>query len=154
MAKDKHIKGIKQTAKSVISRGEKALFASVGALARVEEEGRGLLANEKSKLMDQLIGEGRKIVSRGSKSAKLDRIQDAVSDSFDKARRQVADAYDKVVDQVDSSTSSDDIDALLDERVVAILARLGYPSAEDYAELSQRVDELSARLAEAEGKVR
>jgi len=154
MAKDKHIKGIKQTAKSVMSRGEKALFASVGALARVEEEGRGLLANEKSKLMDQLIGEGRKIVSRGSKSAKLDRIQDAVSDSFDKARRQVADAYDKVVDQVDSSTSSDDIDALLDERVVAILAHLGYPSAEDYAELSQRVDELSARLAEAEGKVR
>jgi poly(hydroxyalkanoate) granule-associated protein len=152
MSKEKRIKGIKDTAKSVINRGEKALFAGIGALARIEDESRDLLGSEKSKLMDDLVGEGRRIVSRGSKNAKLDKIQDAVSDSFDKARRQVASAYDKVVDQGSHSPEVDDagIDTVFEERVLAALEKLNYPTAGDFSKLVQRVDELIARLEQDE----
>ena len=156
MAKEKREKGVintvESTAKSVFSRGEKVLFAGLDAVARVEEEGRGLLGGEKTSLLKDLVNEGRKFLDTTPGDSQFDRVQNAVRDSFDKAREQVGDTYDKVFDQAENSVNvvveGSRLDLAFERRVAKSLDTLGYPSRAAFDALNRQVEQLSKQVAQ------
>ena len=144
MVKPKIDKGMKDAAKTILSRGEKALFAGIDVFSRVDEEGREMLTGEKSNLMKDLINEGRKVIRKKKRDVKLDGIKKSISSSFSKARDKVDEVYENSLVTDDSSSSASlDTDAQFEARLLATLKQLNYPTPEDFEKLVNLIEELS-----------
>lgn len=102
-------------------------LAGLGALAAAEEEG--------TKLFSRLVDRGRDVESRGK--VEVDKV-------VDKANKVV----DKVVDKAKTRASGtwDDLGSKVDDTITGALHRLGVPTREEIRNLTQRVEELNAKV--------
>ena len=98
-------------------------LAGLGALAAAEEEG--------SKMFSRLVDRGRDVEVRGKGDVK---------EQVDRAKAQMDQARVKVGETVDSWSGK------LDEAVTSALHRLGVPTREEIRTLTQRVEELNAKV--------
>ncbi len=99
----------------------KIWLAGLGALSAAEEEG--------SKLFKNLVERGESFQHRGRE--RYEDVKDKVEGAAGKARDQAETTWDKV-------------EARLDDAVTSALGRLGVPSRDEIATLTQRVEELTA----------
>ena len=99
----------------------KIWLAGLGAMQAAEEEG--------SKLFKNLVERGESFQSRGRE--RYDDVKDKVEDAADKAKDRAETTWEKVEQR-------------LDEAVTSALGRLGVPSRDEIATLTQRVEELTA----------
>ena len=98
-------------------------LAGLGALAAAEEEG--------SKVFSRLVDRGRDVEAKGRVEAK---------DQFDKAKDQFEKAKAK------AGSTWDEVSAKVDEAVTSALHRLGVPTREEIRNLTQKVEELNAKV--------
>lgn len=108
----------------------KIWLAGLGALAAAEQEG--------SKMFNRLVDRGRDVESRGKVDFK---------EQVDQAKEKVGQAKAKVEDTVENWT------AKLDETVTSALHRLGVPTREEIRTLTQRVEELNAKVEQLKPRV-
>lgn len=99
----------------------KIWLAGLGALATAEEEG--------SKAFKNLVARGEAFESRGR-------------ERYDETKDKVEDAAEQVKDRAESAW--DRVESKLDEAVSSALGRIGVPSRDEIATLTQRVEELTA----------
>lgn len=98
-------------------------LAGLGALAAAEQEG--------TKVFNRLVDRGREFEAKGRTDAK-DQYEKA-REQFDKAKGQAKETWENVGDKVD-------------EMVTSALHRLGVPTREEIYTLTQRVEELNAKI--------
>ncbi len=99
----------------------KIWLAGLGALAAAEEEG--------SKLFKNLVERGEGFEHKGRE--RYGDVKSSVGDAAEQAKDRVESTWDKV-------------EGRLDEAVTGALGRLGVPSRDEIATLTQRVEELTA----------
>jgi poly(hydroxyalkanoate) granule-associated protein len=98
-------------------------LAGLGALAAAEEEG--------TKLFSRLVDRGRDVESRGK--VEVEKVVDKASDVVDKAKSKAGSTWD-------------DLGSKVDETITSALHRLGVPTREEIRNLTQRVEELNAKV--------
>jgi len=98
-------------------------LAGLGALAAAEEEG--------TKLFSRLVDRGRDVESRGK--VEVDKVVDKAGDVVDKAKSKAGSTWD-------------DIGSKVDDTITSALHRLGVPTREEIRNLTQRVEELTAKV--------
>lgn len=98
-------------------------LAGLGALAAAEEEG--------SKLFSRLVDRGRDVESRGK--VEVDKVVDKASKAADKAKAKAGGAWD-------------DLGSKVDDTITSALHRLGVPTRDEIRTLTQRVEELNAKV--------
>jgi poly(hydroxyalkanoate) granule-associated protein len=98
-------------------------LAGLGALAAAEQEG--------SKMFNRLVDRGRDFEAKGRTEAK---------DQYEKARTQAQNTWENVGDKVD-------------DMVTSALHRLGVPTREEIRTLTQRVEELNAKVESLKPRV-
>jgi poly(hydroxyalkanoate) granule-associated protein len=131
MAKAKQSKQAKQTVKDVQEdireSAHKIWLAGLGALSAAEEEG--------SKLFKGLVERGKEFESRGRDEVKstVKDVKSGVKSGVDKATRKVEGVWS-------------DLGEGLDERITAILHRLGVPSRDEIQTLTRRIEELNQKV--------
>jgi len=108
----------------------KIWLAGLGALAAAEKEG--------AKVFNRLVERGREVESKGKVDFK---------EQVDNAKVKVDQAKSKVGDVVEDWT------AKLDEAVTSTLHRLGVPTREEIRTLTQRVEELNAKVEQLKPRV-
>jgi len=108
----------------------KIWLAGLGALAAAEEEG--------TKVFNRLVDRGRDVESRGKGD---------FQETVDRAKAKVDEAKAKVGDTVETWSGK------LDEAVTATLHRLGVPTREEIRTLTQRVEELNAKVEQLKPRV-
>lgn len=101
----------------------KIWLAGLGALAAAEEEG--------TKLFSRLVDRGRDVESRGK--VEVDKAKDKAREARDKARDRAESAWENVGSK-------------LDDTLTAALHRLGVPTRDEIRTLTQRVEELTAKV--------
>jgi len=102
-------------------------LAGVGAFGRAQAEG--------AKLFEALVKEGLSLekTARGFAGGRADFVRDAVESQVGQARERATDTWDK-------------LEKVFEARVQKALVKLGVPSREDLADLSRRVEGLTAEL--------
>ena len=108
----------------------KIWLAGLGALAAAEEEG--------TKVFNRLVDRGRDVESRGKGD---------FQETVDRAKAKVDEAKAKVGDTVETWSGK------LDEAVTSTLHRLGVPTREEIRTLTQRVEELNAKVEQLKPRV-
>jgi len=108
----------------------KIWLAGLGALAAAEEGG--------SKVFNRLVDRGRDVESRGKGD---------FQETVDRAKAKVDEAKAKVGDTVETWSGK------LDEAVTSTLHRLGVPTREEIRTLTQRVEELNAKIEQLKPRV-
>jgi len=108
----------------------KIWLAGLGALAAAEKEG--------AKVFNRLVERGREVESKGKVDFK---------EQVDNAKVKVDQAKSKVEDVVEDWT------AKLDEAVTSTLHRLGVLTREEIRTLTQRVEELNAKVEQLKPRV-
>jgi poly(hydroxyalkanoate) granule-associated protein len=98
-------------------------LAGLGALAAAEEEG--------TKLFSRLVDRGRDVESRGK--VEVDKVVDKASEVVDKAKAKAGSTWD-------------DLGSKVDDTITSALHRLGVPTREEIRTLTQRVEELNAKV--------
>lgn len=98
-------------------------LAGLGALAAAEEEG--------TKLFSRLVDRGRDVESRGK--VEVDKVVDKANEAFGKARTKAGSAWE-------------DLGSKFDDTLTSALHRLGVPTREEIRTLTQRVEELNAKV--------
>lgn len=98
----------------------KIWLAGLGALQAAEEEG--------SKLFKNLVERGETFETRGRK--RYTEVKDQVEDVTEKAKDRAENTWEKV-------------ESRIDDAVTSALGRLGVPSRDEIATLTQRVEELT-----------
>lgn len=109
-------------------------LAGLGALAAAEQEG--------SKMFNRLVERGRDFETKGKSEFK---------GQYEKARTEVKDQYEKARSQAQSTF--DNVGEKVDEMVTAALHRLGVPTREEIHTLTQRVEELNAKVESLKPRV-
>ena len=132
----------------------KIWLAGLGALSVAGDEGR--------KVFTGLVEKGETYESRGRDN--LDEVRDRFEDAAEKTKDRVEDAAGKAKDRVEDAAGKakdrveeaagkakgraesawDKIEEKLDDAVTAALGRIGVPSRDEIATLTQRVEELTA----------
>ena len=112
--------------RSLVESAQQIWMAGVGAFTRAQGEG--------SKLFEALVKEGMNIEKTTRKLAggRVDAVRDAMEDRVGAVRGRASDTWDR-------------LEKVFEDRVQRALVRLGIPGQEDLAELTARVDALSAR---------
>lgn len=116
---------MKEITNDIKDSAHKVWLAGLGALAVTEEEG--------GKLFNTLVSKGEDFESR--------RKQD-----FETVKEKAGDAIEALGDQWSK------VENVVDERLGKALDKLGLPSRKEIRNLSQRVEELTAKLSALEGK--
>jgi poly(hydroxyalkanoate) granule-associated protein len=98
-------------------------LAGLGALAAAEEEG--------TKLFSRLVDRGRDVESRGK--VEVDKVVDKAGKVVDKAKAKAGSTWE-------------DLGGKVDETITSALHRLGVPTREEIRTLTQRVEELNAKV--------
>jgi len=114
-----------QVALKVKDSANQIWLAGLGAFAKTQESG--------SKLFDSLVKEGE---------AAQERTRKAAEETVEEAKSKVVEMRKR------ASGRWDRLEKVFEDRVARALNRLGVPAAEDIQELSKRVDELNANIAE------
>lgn len=116
-----------QMSRSLVESAQQIWSAGVGAFSRAQGEG--------SKLFEALVKEGMSIEQSTRKLAtgKVDAVRDAVEDRVGVVRERASDTWDR-------------LEKVFEERVQRALNRLGVPGREELAELTTRVESLTAEL--------
>ena len=119
--------------RSLVESAQQIWMAGVGAFTRAQGEG--------SKLFEALVNEGMNIekTTRTLATGKVDAVRDAMEDRVGAVRGRASDTWDR-------------LEKVFEDRVQRALNRLGIPGREELAELSTRVDTLSAQLRKAQAK--
>jgi poly(hydroxyalkanoate) granule-associated protein len=109
-------------------------LAGLGALAAAEQEG--------TKMFNRLVDRGRDFESKGRTEFKgqYEKARTEVKDQYEKARTQAQGTWENVSDKVD-------------DMVTAALHRLGVPTREEIHTLTQRVEELNAKVESLKPRV-
>ena len=117
-----------QMAKSVRESAQQIWLAGLGAFAKAREDG--------SKVFETLVQEGRNLQAKTREIAgdRLDDVADRVGEVTGRVSRQASESWDR-------------LEQVFEQRVSRALVRLGLPTAEELAELSERVDRLAASVA-------
>lgn len=107
-------------------------LAGVGAFGRAQAEG--------TKLFEALVKEGLSLEQTARKIAggRADEVRGAVENRVGQARERAADTWDR-------------LEKVFEDRVQRALVKLGVPGREDLAELSRRVEALTAELRRQDG---
>ncbi|HEX4966574.1 MAG TPA: phasin family protein [Thermoanaerobaculia bacterium] len=105
-------------------------LAGLGALAAAEEEG--------SKLFSKLVDRGRDVEAKGK--VEVDKVNEKVRTEVDKAKAKAESAFETWGDK-------------LDEKLSAALNRLGVPTRDEIRNLTQRVEELNAKVEQLKPRV-
>ena len=113
--------------------------AGLGALARAQAGA--------PKMFEDLMREGGKL-----QGGALDAAQTAVMQAFRGAQRTVNRRVDTVKEQ--AGETWDNLEKIFQARVQRALHQLGVPSAEEFAALKRRVDELRAGVSRKDGAKR
>ncbi|WP_240098578.1 phasin family protein [Thermomonas flagellata] len=113
--------------RSITESAQQIWLAGMGAFTRAQAEG--------SRLFESLVRDGLSLEqsARRFASTRADVVRDAVEGTVGQARERAADTWDK-------------LEKVFEERVQRALVRLGVPSREDLAALSERVERLTAQL--------
>lgn len=112
--------------RSLVESAQQIWMAGVGAFTRAQGEG--------SKLFEALVKEGMNIekTTRQLAGGRVDAVRDAMEGRVGAVRGRASDTWDR-------------LEKVFEDRVQRALNRLGVPGREDIAELTARVDALSAR---------
>lgn len=113
--------------KTLSESAQQVWLAGVGAFSRAQAEG--------TKLFEALVKEGMGLEQTMRKFAggRADVVRDAVENRVGQARERATDTWDK-------------LEKVFEDRVQRALVKLGVPSREDLADLSSRVEALTAEL--------
>ena len=107
----------------LVDSAHRIWLAGLGALAAAEEEG--------TKLFSKLVDRGRDVESRGK--VEVDKVVDKAGKVVDKAKSKAGSTWD-------------DLGSKVDETITSALHRLGVPTREEIRTLTQRVEELNAKV--------
>lgn len=113
--------------KSLSESAQQIWLAGVGAFGRAQAEG--------TKLFEGLVKEGLGLEQTARKFAggQAEAVRDAVESKVGHARERAADTWDR-------------LESVFEDRVQRALIKLGVPGRGDLADLSRRVDTLTAEL--------
>ena len=113
--------------KTLSESAQQVWLAGVGAFSRAQAEG--------TKMFEALVKEGMGLEQTMRKFAggRAEVVRDAVENRVGQARERATDTWDK-------------LEKVVEDRVQRALVKLGVPSREDLADLSSRVESLTAEL--------
>jgi len=113
--------------KTLSESAQQIWLAGVGAFGRAQAEG--------TKLFEGLVKEGLNLEQTARKftGGQAGALRDAVESKVGQARERATDTWDR-------------LEKVFEERVQRALIKLGVPGRDDLAELSERVDALTAEL--------
>ena len=116
-----------QLSKTLSESAQQVWLAGVGAFSRAQTEG--------TKLFEALIKEGLKLEQNAVKFAggQADVVRGAVESKVGQARERATDTWDR-------------LEKVFEDRVQRALTKLGVPGRDDLAELTRKVDTLTAEL--------
>lgn len=119
--------------RSISESAQQIWLAGVGAFGRAQAEG--------TKLFEGLVKEGLNLEQHARKFAGggAEVVRDAVESKVDQARERAVDTWDR-------------LEKVFEQRVHKALVKLDVPGRTDIADLSHRVDGLTAELRRAAGK--
>jgi poly(hydroxyalkanoate) granule-associated protein len=126
-------KQAEQLSKTLSESAQQVWLAGVGAFSRAQTEG--------TKLFEALIKEGLKLENNALKFAggQADAVRGAVESKVGQARERATDTWDR-------------LEKVFEDRVQRALTKLGVPGRDDLAELTRKVDTLTAELRKQGGK--
>lgn len=113
--------------KTLSESAQQIWLAGVGAFGRAQAEG--------TKLFEGLVKEGLNLeqTARTFAGARTHVVRDVVENRVDQARERATDTWDR-------------LEKVFEDRVQRALTKLGVPGRDDLADLSDRVEELTAEL--------
>ena len=116
-----------QLSRTLSESAQQVWLAGVGAFSRAQTEG--------TKLFEALIKEGLKIEQNALNFAggQADVVRGAVESKVGQARERATDTWDR-------------LEKVFEDRVQRALTKLGVPGRDDLAELTRKVDTLTAEL--------
>jgi poly(hydroxyalkanoate) granule-associated protein len=122
-----------QLSKTLSESAQQVWLAGVGAFSRAQTEG--------TKLFESLIKEGLKLEKNALRFAggQADAVRGAVENKVGQARERATDTWDR-------------LERVFEDRVQRALTKLGVPGRDDLADLSRKVDSLTAELRKQNGK--
>lgn len=126
-------KGTENPLKGAVDSAQQLWSAGVGAISKAQEES--------NKVIEKVVKEGQEIQERTVKFA-------------DQKVVEVTGKVSKLAGTVSSKATQhwDKLEQVFEERVARALGRLGVPTNKDVQQLSERIDQLSAAIAELTGK--
>jgi poly(hydroxyalkanoate) granule-associated protein len=118
--------------KTLSESAQQIWLAGVGAFGRAQAEG--------TKLFEALVKEGLSLEQTARKFAggRADEVRGVVENRVGQARERAADTWDR-------------LEKVFEDRVQRALVKLGVPGREDLADLSRRVEGLTAELRRQNG---
>jgi len=119
--------------KTLSESAQQIWLAGVGAFGRAQAEG--------TKLFEGLVKEGLNLEQTARRFAgnRTNVVRDVVENRVDQARERATDTWDR-------------LEKVFEDRVQRALTKLGVPGRDDLADLSDRVEELTAELRRQGGK--
>lgn len=118
--------------KSIVESAQQIWLAGMGAFGRAQAEG--------TKLFEGLVKEGGLLEQSTRKLAghRVEAVRDVVEERVGQVRERAADTWDR-------------LEKVFEDRVQRALTRLGVPTRDELAALSQRVEQLVAELRKLHG---
>lgn len=131
--------GARRVGDEVLEGAHKVWLAGLGALSTVGEEG--------DRLFRELVDKGRTVETRGKEQAgeARTRVESRVKDVRGRVEEGVRDARERIEKRFDSVWGA------LDDRITDVLQRMGVPSRDEIHRLTQRVEELNAKIDNLRG---
>jgi len=122
-----------QLSKTLSESAQQVWLAGVGAFSRAQTEG--------TKLFEALIKEGLRLEENALRFAggQADAVRGAVESKVGQARERATDTWDR-------------LEKVFEDRVQRALTKLGVPGRDDLAELTRKVDTLTAELRRQNAK--
>lgn len=116
-----------QLSRTLSESAQQVWLAGVGAFSRAQSEG--------TRLFEALVKEGLKLEKDALRFAggQADAMRGAVETRVDQARERATDTWDR-------------LEKVFEDRVQRALTRLGVPGRDDLADLTRKVDALTAEL--------
>ena len=125
--------GKKKPIKGAVDSAQQLWTSGVGAITKAQEES--------NRVLESLVKEGHEIQERTVKFA-------------DQKVGEVTGKVTKLAGSVSSKATQhwDKLEQVFEERVARALGRLGVPTNKDVQQLAERIEQLSAAIAELTGK--
>ena len=122
----------KKSAREVKDKGKEIWLAGLGVFSTVEEEG--------TKLFNKFIEKGKELEKRGEDLEK-------------KAREKVGEFEKKAKDKMESLGTLEDLANFVEEKLNVAFEKIGVSSHSEVKDLTEKVDKLSASVAELTEKI-
>ncbi|MFN4328411.1 MAG: phasin family protein [Limnobacter sp.] len=137
MSSRKKAAGLDSSLKGAVDSAQQLLTAGLGAITKAQEES--------NRVIENLVKEGQEIQERTVKFANQKVVE---------VTGEVTDKVSKLAGSVSSKATQhwDKLEQVFEERVARALGRLGVPTNKDVQQLSERIDQLSAAIAQLTAK--